>query len=41
MEPMNPEDLDSLAEYSSPLLRGDEAVITITRTDLETNSWDR
>lgn len=36
---MNPEDLDSLAEYSSPLLRGSEAVITITRPDLESNSY--
>ncbi|MDN5807674.1 MAG: prolyl oligopeptidase family serine peptidase [Brevibacterium sp.] len=36
---MNPEDLDSLAEYSSPVLRGSEAVITITRPDLESNSY--
>lgn len=36
---MNPEDLDSLAEYSSPLLRGSEALITITRPDLESNSY--
>lgn len=36
---MNPEDLGTLAEYSSPVLRGDEAVITIRRPDLETNSY--
>ncbi|WP_231441152.1 alpha/beta hydrolase family protein [Brevibacterium zhoupengii] len=36
---MNPEDLDSLAEYSSPLVRGSEAVITISRPDLESNSY--
>ncbi|WP_209324782.1 alpha/beta hydrolase family protein [Brevibacterium renqingii] len=36
---MNPEDLDTLAEYSSPTLRGDEAVITIRRPDLESNSY--
>lgn len=36
---MNPEDLDALAEYSSPLMRGSEAVITITRPDLESNSY--
>ncbi|MDN5793490.1 MAG: S9 family peptidase, partial [Brevibacterium aurantiacum] len=36
---MNPEDLDALAEYSSPLVRGSEAVITITRPDLESNSY--
>lgn len=36
---MNPEDLDTLAEYSSPVLRGDEAVITIRRPDLESNSY--
>lgn len=36
---MNPEDLDTLAEYSSPLQRGGEAVITITRPDLESNSY--
>ncbi|MDN5588062.1 MAG: S9 family peptidase [Brevibacterium sp.] len=36
---MNPEDLDSLAEYSSPLLRGSEAVVTIARPDLESNSY--
>lgn len=36
---MNPEDLGTLAEYSSPVLRGDDAVITIRRPDLETNSY--
>ncbi|WP_193095281.1 alpha/beta hydrolase family protein [Brevibacterium sp. FME17] len=36
---MNPEDLDALAEYSSPVIRGSEAVITITRPDLESNSY--
>lgn len=36
---MNPEDLDSLAEYSSPVLREGEAIITITRPDLESNSY--
>lgn len=36
---MNPEDLDVLAEYSSPVMRGSEAVITITRPDLESNSY--
>ena len=36
---MNPEDLDALAEYSAPLMRGSEAVITITRPDLESNSY--
>ncbi|MCI4012386.1 S9 family peptidase [Brevibacterium sp. ZH18] len=36
---MNPEDLDSLAEYSSPLLRGDDTIITITRPDQESNSY--
>jgi dipeptidyl aminopeptidase/acylaminoacyl peptidase len=39
MEPMNPEDLDTLAEYSNPVLRGDEAVIAIRRSDLESNSY--
>src|SRR5699024_5499633 len=39
MEPMNPEDLDTLAEYSTPRLRGDEAVISIRRPDLESNSY--
>ncbi|WP_181273434.1 alpha/beta hydrolase family protein [Brevibacterium oceani] len=36
---MNPEDLDTLAEYSTPVLRGDEAVITIRRPDLESNTY--
>lgn len=36
---MNPEDLDALAEYSTPVMRGSEAVITITRPDLESNSY--
>ncbi|MGM0698328.1 MAG: alpha/beta hydrolase family protein [Actinomycetota bacterium] len=36
---MNPEDLGTLAEYSSPVLRGDDAVITIRRPDLESNSY--
>lgn len=36
---MNPEDLDTLAEYSTPKLRGDEAVISIRRPDLESNSY--
>src|SRR5699024_1321339 len=39
MEPMHPEDLDTLAEYSTPKLRGDEAVISIRRPDLESNSY--
>src|SRR5699024_10907894 len=39
MEPMNPEDLDTLAEYSTPKLRGDEAVISIRRPDLESNRY--
>ncbi len=36
---MNPEDLGTLAEYSSPVLRGADTVITIRRPDLETNSY--
>ncbi|MGO3022025.1 MAG: alpha/beta hydrolase family protein [Brevibacterium sp.] len=36
---MNPEDLGTLAEYSSPMLRGSDTVITIRRPDLETNSY--
>ncbi|WP_167196652.1 alpha/beta hydrolase family protein [Brevibacterium pigmentatum] len=36
---MNPEDLGTLAEYSSPVLRGHDTVITIRRPDLESNSY--
>ncbi|UVI34532.1 alpha/beta hydrolase family protein [Brevibacterium spongiae] len=36
---MNPEDLDTLAEYTSPGWDGDEAVIAIRRPDLESNSY--
>ncbi|RBP63922.1 dipeptidyl aminopeptidase/acylaminoacyl peptidase [Brevibacterium sanguinis] len=36
---MNPEDLDSLAEYTSPVVRDDDVVIAISRPDLETNSY--
>jgi dipeptidyl aminopeptidase/acylaminoacyl peptidase len=39
MESMNPEDLDALAEYSTPVLRGDDAIIGIRRPDLESNSY--
>ncbi|GAA1801162.1 MULTISPECIES: alpha/beta hydrolase family protein [Brevibacterium] len=36
---MNPEDLDSLAEYATPVAAGDETIIAITRPDLESNSY--
>ena len=36
---MNPEDLGTLAEYSSHVLRGHDTVITIRRPDLESNSY--
>ena len=36
---MNPEDLGTVAEYSSPVLRGADTVITIRRPDLESNSY--
>ena len=35
MEPMNPEDLDSLAEYATPVVAGEDTIIAITRPDLD------
>lgn len=39
MEPMNPEDLDTLAEYTTPVVDGEDVIITITRPDLESNTY--
>ena len=31
---MNPEDLDSLAEYATPVVAGEDTIVAITRPDL-------
>ena len=36
---MNPEDLDSLAEYATPVVDGADTIIAITRPDLESNTY--
>src|SRR5699024_4582824 len=38
-QPLTPEVLAPLAESSTPKLRGDDAVISIRRPDLESNSY--
>lgn len=36
---MNPEDLDSLAEYATPVVAGEDTIVAITRPDLESNTY--